>query len=206
MKVLFQGDSITDWGRDYRNYHDMGNGYAKFASKMIKDAHPETDFEFINFGIGGNRTDQLFDRLYEDAIIFQPDVISILIGINDLLHKYEKVNITTTSEQTAANYRAILDRIKDETNAKIIMFAPFLLDAPAVAHIHKELETLTPIVEGLAKEYADAFVPLNEIFEEALKTQPEPLYYSHDGIHPSEAGAKLIANEYFKAFESILNK
>ena len=206
MKVLFQGDSITDWGRDYRNYHNMGNGYAKYAAEMVKAAHPDVDFEFINFGIGGNRTDQLFDRFYNDAIIFQPDVISILVGINDILHKYEKENITTTREQTAANYRAILERVKNETNAKIIMFAPFLLDAPAVAHIHKDLETLTPIVKGLADEYADAFIPLNEIFDEALKTQPEPLYYSHDGIHPSDAGAKLIAEKYFEAFESIYNK
>ena len=88
MKILFQGDSITDAGRDKRNYHDMGKGYPKFATELIKEAFPSTDFEFINMGISGNRTDQLFDRLYPDAIAFEPDVISILIGINDVWHRH----------------------------------------------------------------------------------------------------------------------
>ena len=68
LKIVFQGDSITDAGRDRRNYHDMGNGYPKYASELIQKAHPDTEFEFINFGIGGNRTDQLFDRIYADGI------------------------------------------------------------------------------------------------------------------------------------------
>ena len=80
MKILFQGDSITDAGRDRRNYHDMGNGYPKFAVEHIVEAFPDVEFEFINFGISGNRTDQLFDRLYPDGIAFEPDIISILIG------------------------------------------------------------------------------------------------------------------------------
>ena len=84
MKILFQGDSITDAARDKRNYHHMGNGYPKFASARIAEAHPDTDFEFINFGISGNRTCQVFDRLYSDGIAFAPDIFSILIGINDI--------------------------------------------------------------------------------------------------------------------------
>ena len=84
MKILFQGDSITDAGRDKRNYHQMGNGYPKYAAEAIAADFPETEFEFINLGISGNRTDQLFDRLYADAIAFDPDVISIMIGINDV--------------------------------------------------------------------------------------------------------------------------
>ena len=73
IKLLFQGDSITDAGRDKRNYHDVGPGYPKYASEILVEKHPEIDFEFINFGISGNRTCQLFDRLYTDAIAFRPD-------------------------------------------------------------------------------------------------------------------------------------
>ena len=76
VKLVFQGDSITDAGRDKRNYHNMGNGYPKYASALMSEAHPEIEFEFINQGIGGNRTDQLFDRVYPDAIAFEPDVVS----------------------------------------------------------------------------------------------------------------------------------
>ena len=87
MRILFQGDSITDAGRDKRNYHHLGNGYPKYASALIKEALPDADIEFINLGISGNRTDQLFDRLYKDAIELQPDIISILIGVNDVWHR-----------------------------------------------------------------------------------------------------------------------
>ena len=81
MRILFQGDSITDAGRDRRNYHHLGSGYPKYAAELISAAHPEIDFEFIDLGISGNRTCQLFDRLYPDAITLNPDIISIMIGM-----------------------------------------------------------------------------------------------------------------------------
>ena len=87
VRLLFQGDSITDAGRDKRDFHDLGNGYPKYAAELLKESNPEINFDFINLGISGNRTGQLFDRLYPDAIALQPDVISILIGINDIWHR-----------------------------------------------------------------------------------------------------------------------
>ena len=67
MKIVFQGDSITDAGRDKRNYHHMGNGYPKYTAEILTEQFPEVEFEFINQGISGNRTCQLFDRFYPDA-------------------------------------------------------------------------------------------------------------------------------------------
>ena len=117
MKILFQGDSITDAGRDYDNYHNMGNGYPKYASELIKEAYPDIAFEFFNFGISGNRTGQLFDRLYPEAIVHDPDIISILIGINDIWHRYGVNKIATTDVQIELNYRTILTEIKAKTQA-----------------------------------------------------------------------------------------
>jgi len=204
MKILFQGDSITDAGRDRRNYHDMGKGYPRYASELIAAAHPDTELEFINFGIGGNRTDQLFDRIYADGIAFQPDVISILIGINDIWHRYGAGRIATTDEQIALNYRSILERIKRETNAKIVMLSPYVLDAEDKEHMKRDLETVLPIIRGLAEEFADVYIPLDELFAEAIKSQPEPKYYSNDGVHPNECGARFIGEQYARAVEVLL--
>ena len=124
MKILFQGDSITDAGRDKRNYHDMGKGYPKFATELIKEAFPNVDFEFINQGISGNRTCQLFDRLYLDAIAFEPDVISILIGINDVWHRHGSGKIETTDEQIALNYRTILTRLRNRQAPRSLCWSP----------------------------------------------------------------------------------
>ena len=199
MRILFQGDSITDAGRDKRNFYDLGAGYPKYVAELIRSEYPDADFEFINLGISGNRTCQLFDRLYPDAIALQPDVISILIGINDVWHRHDANKIATTDAQLELNYREILKRIKAETNAKIVILSPYVLDAPVTQNLKADLVTVLPIVKKLADEYADAYVPLQELFDEAIKTQPAPLYYSPDGVHPNENGARFIAKHYFDA-------
>ena len=205
MKIVFQGDSITDAGRDRRNYHDMGHGYPKHASRLITEAFPDTDFEFINMGIGGNRTCQLFDRLYNDAIAFDPDIISVLIGINDIWHRYgNNGRIETTDAQIETNYRAILERLKKQTHAKIIMLSPYILDCDDKDEMREDLKRVLPIIRNLAKEFADAYVPLDEIFEEAVKNQPEPRYYSADGVHPNGNGAAFIGKHYFDAIAPLL--
>ena len=204
MKIVFQGDSITDAGRDKRNYHDMGKGYPKFATELIKEAFPGVDFEFINQGISGNRTNQLFDRLYPDAIAFEPDVISILIGINDVWHRHGSGKIETTDEQIALNYRTILTRLKTQTNAKIVMLEPFLLDNEEKESWRPEVERVIGIVRSLADEFADVYIPLNELFAEALKTQPEPQFYSADGVHPNDNGRAFLGKYYAEAIAPLL--
>lgn len=204
MRILFQGDSITDAGRDRRNYHNLGNGYPKYAAEKIIADNPELDIEFINLGISGNRTGQLFDRLYPDCIELQSDVVSILIGINDVWHRYGASKIGTTDAQIEANYRAILTRIRKETNAKIVMLAPYLLDTDDKEPIRSDLKTVLPIVRSLADEFADVFVPLDLVFEEALQTQPEARYYSADGVHPNLNGSKFIGKLCAEAIEKLL--
>ncbi|MBQ1259375.1 MAG: SGNH/GDSL hydrolase family protein [Clostridia bacterium] len=200
--ILFQGDSITDAGRDKRNYHQLGNGYPKFAAAHIAEAHPDTEFEFINLGISGNRTDQLFDRLYPDAIALQPDIISILIGINDIWHR--KSNILTTDAQFELNYRTILTLLRERTNAKIVMLAPYVLDAEDKEFLREDHKKIIPIVRALAEEFADVYIPLDEKFEEAVKTQPEPRFYSGDGVHPNQNGAAFIGKLYAEAIDVLL--
>ena len=204
MRILFQGDSITDAGRDKRNYHDMGKGYPKYASELIAERHPDLNIEFINFGISGNRTCQLFDRLYKDSIEFSPDIISILIGINDIWHRYGGERIATTDEQLALNYRCILERIKKETKAKIVILSPYVLDCDDKDEMREDLKTVLPIIRALAEEYADVYVPLDEHFAEAIRTAPEALYYSKDGVHPNENGARFIGKLYADAIEALL--
>ena len=204
VRIVFQGDSITDAGRDKRNYHNMGNGYPKYASELLAKDFPEVDFEFINFGISGNRTSQLFDRLYVDAIAFQPDIISVLIGINDIWHRYGGGKVATTDAQIALNYRCILERLKKETNAKIMILSPYLLDCDDKEPMREDLKTVLPIVRELAAEFADVYVPLDEHFAEALKTQPEPKFYSGDGVHPNANGAEFIGKLYAEAIKPLV--
>ena len=204
ITLVFQGDSITDACRDKRNYRHMGIGYAKYASELLREQNPDLDIDFINFGVNGNRTCQLFDRLYADAIEFDPDVISILIGINDVWHRYGGNKIATTDAQIELNYRSILERLKRETNAKIVMLSPYLLDADDKEEIREDLKTVIPMIKRLADEFADVYIPLQEQFDEAMKTQPEPKFYSDDGVHPNKNGAMFIGEKYAEAVKSLI--
>ena len=204
IRIVFQGDSITDAGREKRNYHDMGAGYPHYASERLSAAFPQVTFEFINQGLSGNRSGQLFDRLYPDAIAFAPDVISILIGVNDIWHRHSYKPVMTTDEQYEVNLRTILVTLRQMTSAKIVVLQPFLLDAEANADMRPEIDRIIPIANKLAAEYADVYIPLDELFAEALKTQPEPCYYSADGVHPNDNGRAFIGKIYAEAVAPLI--
>ena len=203
MKILFQGDSVTDAGRDRSNPADMGEGYPRYASAMIQDSFPDTEFEFVNLGIGGNRTEHLVERLETDFVEIQPDIVSIMIGVNDVWHHYSH-GIETSDEQFEQNYRAVLDTIKSRTNARILMIQPFLLETvdPAKQAYTEELARKQAIVKKLADEYADAYLPLDEILH--AETEEEPAYYAADGVHPTPDGACFIGEAYLGAIAKLI--
>lgn len=204
MKILFQGDSVTDAGRDRSDPHDMGNGYPRYASAMIQDSFPDTEFEFVNLGISGNRTEHLVERLEADFMEIQPDIVSILIGVNDVWHHYAFEYVETTDEQFEKNYRTVLDAIKSRTNARILMIQPFLLETvdPAKQVLCEELARKKAIVKRLADEYADAYLPLDEVLHSM--TEEEPAYYAADGVHPTPDGACCIGEAYLGAIAPLI--
>ena len=131
MRILFQGDSITDAGRDKRNYHNLGNGYPKYAAEFIKANHPDADIEFINFGIGGNRTGQLFDRIYTDAVEFDPDIISIMIGINDVWRQFDVPTIPdyhVLPEEYEQNLIKIIEKTLPHVKGMVLM-TPYYIES-----------------------------------------------------------------------------
>ena len=204
MKILFQGDSVTDAGRDRSDPHDTGNGYPRYASAMIQDSFPDTEFEFIDLGISGNRTEHLVERMEADFIEIQPDIVSILIGVNDVWHHYAFEYVETTDEQFESNYRTLLDAIKSRTNARILMIQPFLLETvdPAKQELCEELARKQAIVKKLADEYADAYLPLDEVLHSM--TEEEPAYYAADGVHPTPDGACCIGEAYLGAIAPLI--
>ena len=204
MKILFQGDSVTDAGRDRGNPADMGDGYPRYASAMIQDCFSDTEFEFVNLGISGNRTEHLVARLETDFIEIQPDVVSILIGVNDVWHHYAHEFVETTDEQFETNYRVILDAVKSRTSARILMIQPFLLETvdPVKQKLCEELARKQAIIKRLADEYADAYLPLDEVLH--TQTAEVPAYYSADGVHPTPDGACYIGEAYLRAVAPLI--
>lgn len=203
IKLLFQGDSITDSNRDYADYHNLGNGYAKYASELLKERHPEIDFEFIDLGISGNQTKDLVDRLEKDFIEIQPDIVSILIGINDVWHYAAKDSQWLDNDIFEERYRTVLEAIKNKTNAKIMMLEPFLIPVEDKNFFREDLNPKIDIIRKLAREYADVYLPTDGLLQSALIGN-DPLTFARDGVHPTAKGAELIGNHYADYIEALL--
>lgn len=202
MKILFQGDSITDCGRNREDFHDLGNGYPKYAAELLAKAHPETEFEFINLGISGDQTKDLVERLQSDFIDIQPDFVSIHIGVNDTWHRAAERN-WLGNDVFEAQYRKVLSEIKEKTNAKLLIIEQFLLPVDDKAYFREDLNGKIDITRKLAREYADFYIPLDGLMAQACVGN-DSSHWSEDGVHPNENGARLIAGIYADAFGKMI--
>ncbi len=208
MKILFQGDSITDCGRDYANPYHLGAGYANYTARMIRENFPEMELEFFNLGIGGHRTADLKARWQTDCIDIQPDIVSIMIGINDVWRAFDSADPTSVKE-FEDNYRFLLSEIKSKTSAKIVIIEPFVLHDTADKHNwHEDLYLKIAATRRLAEEFSDAYVPMNGLFTAKSVGYKafgkSPSYWAADGVHPTEEGAYFIAGELAAAIAEII--
>lgn len=203
MKILFQGDSITDAGRDRSDCHNLGEGYPKYAARLIAEQNPQCDFEFINLGIGGNQTKDLVARLQEDFIDVNPDIVSIHIGVNDTWH-HAADRSWIPNDAFEARYRRILQELKDKTKAKILIIEQYLLPVPDKAYFREDLDAKIDITRSLAREFADYYIPLDGLFAAAC-VGTYPLHWSPDGVHPNDNGSLFIAEHYARAIKCLLD-
>jgi acyl-CoA thioesterase-1 len=198
--VLFQGDSITDCGRNREADQDLGNGYALMASALFACKYPEKQVKFINRGISGNRVKDLQQRWQQDCLDLMPTWVSIYIGINDTWRRYD-ANEATSVEAYTQGYRDLIVQTKEKLDAKLILIEPFVLPVPEDRKRWREdLDLKINAVRELAREYNTLYVPLDGLFAQASTLAP-PAYWAPDGVHPSPAGHALIA----KAWLEVIN-
>ncbi|QHQ61866.1 GDSL family lipase [Anaerocolumna sedimenticola] len=198
--VLFQGDSITDCGRNREDITSLSEGYPGVIANMYNLLFPDNGVTFINKGISGNRVKDLVERYDEDFKSIKPDFISILIGINDTWRRYDS-NDPTSTEEYEKNYRFLLEKIKtDLPDCRIMIMEPFVLySLPDREQWREDLNPKIQVARKLAKEYADYYLPLDGIFAKAEVEDYTCNQITEDGVHPSAIGHSIIAKEYLKA-------
>ena len=149
---------------------------------------------------------EIMTRLQRDFIDIQPDIVSIMIGVNDVWHHYlPSHQIETTDEAFEHNYRTVLEAIKTQTNAKIYMIEPYLLSAEDKTSFRPEFSRKVEIVRALAREFADAYLPLDGLLAEACIFNP-PTYFSPDGVHPNADGACFIGEKYLERISPLIEQ
>jgi len=195
QKILFIGDSITDSGRSRENPKLLGSGYVMMTAARLMVQYPEQNLTFFNSGISGNRVRDLKARWTEDCVKHKPDIVSILIGVNDTWRRYDH-NDPTEAPVFAEDLRHILKRAKDELDCQIIVLEPFVLPVPDDRKKWRtDLDPKINACRELAMEYADTYLPLDGIFA-AASCRQKPAYWAADGVHPTIAGHMLIANAW----------
>ena len=204
--ILFQGDSITDASRT-KDDTNMGRGYAALVTAALGYEYPG-EYEFINRGINGNRVTDLYARIKRDIINLRPDVMSILIGVNDVWHEYDFGGGNgVDAEKYYRIYSMLIEEVKEAMpDTKIMIMEPFVLKGSATNPnwdvFYTEVRKRADRAREIARKYGLAFVSLQAQFEEATKKAPED-HWLKDGVHPTLAGHELIKKEWIKAFGAL---
>ena len=205
-RILCQGDSITDFLRADESQNYMGSGYVTMLAGKIALAHPGK-YEVVNRGISGNRVVDLYARIKKDVINLKPDILTVLIGVNDVGHEIAHQNGVDTKK-----YEKILSMFVEEVkealpDIKIILMEPFVLEGKDTS---EHMEQFAPMVAAnaqacrrVAEKYGLGFVPLQEKME-AFAAKTSPAYVLFDGVHPAPAGHAIITEALFEELNKFL--
>jgi len=204
--ILFQGDSITDAGRKREDEaipnspSAFGAGYALFTAASLLANNPDDGLNLYNRGISGNKVFQLAERWDNDCLALQPNILSILIGVNDFWHT-KTGGYTGTVKTYATDYQNLISKTKSALpNVKIVIMEPFIIRGGTALDDTWE-NGFAPYRDAAKKIASDnglIFVPLQSVFNEALNHAPAA-YWGKDGVHPSMAGAQLMSQAWLKA-------
>lgn len=207
--ILFQGDSITDAGRGRdnkasNNPKGLGSGYAGIIAAHLTAKYPTQGIQVYNRGISGHKVFQLADRWQEDCFDLKPDVLSILIGVNDYWHTLNKANpYQGTVEVYEKDFRALLDRtFMKIPNLKLLICEPFMVKGgKAITEVwHTDFPPYQAAARRIATDYGATWVPFQAVFDKAL-TQAGPEVWCPDGVHPSPAGNQIMADAWLKGLK-----
>ena len=205
--ILFQGDSITDAGRDKKNQianqqKALGAGYAWMAASHLLIKNPQLNLTIHNRGISGNKVHQLANRWDKDCLDLKPDILSIMIGVNDIWHglngKYEG-----TVKTYEDDFLSLMERTRKALpKTQFVICEPFVLRCGAVNEKwFPEFDRYRAAARKVADQNNATFVPFQSMFDEAVQYAP-PKHWAGDGVHPSSHGASLMAHFWTQSVQS----
>jgi lysophospholipase L1-like esterase len=208
---LFQGDSITDAGRPYdvegkADGETLGHGYVRFLAGRLPVEFPQTRWRIINRGVSGNKVPQLYARWQIDALNLKPDILSILIGVNDVWHGLTEGRLVYNGVPPAhfeRTYRTLIDfTLESLPGPRLILGEPFLLRGTAwTEEFQQGIEERQSIVRRIATDYKLDLVPYQSVFDRAL-TQFTVDDLAPDGVHPTIIGTTIMADAWMQTFKS----
>jgi lysophospholipase L1-like esterase len=206
MKILFQGDSITEAFRKPEEINpafQLGNGYAFLVAAQLARAHPGR-FEFFNRGVSGDTVTRITARWQQDALDLKPDVLSLLVGVNDTAASM-RGKAGEADGRFADDYRNLLATMREANPAvRLILVEPFVTDVEGCTDGWRpNLLARQLAIAEIAREFGVAFVPVQSALDAALASAP-PAYWAYDGVHLTHAGFQILADVWLQAAGPVL--
>ncbi|HEX8348615.1 MAG TPA: SGNH/GDSL hydrolase family protein, partial [Hymenobacter sp.] len=188
-------------GRSTDPNHVMGHGYAFSIASRIGAAFPDKNLRFFNRGISGNKITDLAQRWQTDTLALHPDVLSILVGVNDaasVINHKDSVSVA----QYETIYTSLLEQTRQALPETLLVLGePFILPNPKFqdkwADWQIDLQERQQVVQRLASTFNAVCVPYQKVFSEAVQRAPVE-YWIWDGIHPTVAGHELMTREWLR--------
>jgi acyl-CoA thioesterase-1 len=200
--VVFIGDSITDCGRDRSAPDSLGDGYAALAAATFTAAHPGAAVRFVNRGISGNCAVDLRGRWNRDCLDLKPDVVSILIGINEVSRRFDRDD-PTPSSVFEDHCHHILEEAANHT-AQLIMMEPFLLPVNEdQMRWRSEFDEKLAVVRGVARKFNATLIATSDLMAEEAASAGGPGAVAGDGIHPTPAGHAVLAKAWLASVRPL---
>jgi len=197
--IVFIGDSITDADRFERTYRPFGNGYVHFAANYLLAKYPEYNLRIINTGISGNTIRDLNGRWQKDCLNHKPDILSILIGINDVCRQYtNRLDAAVLLEEYQLTYERLLSLVKEKYNCRLILIEPFMFCEDKTNPAYKTLQEYIHAVHKLAEKFSAVLVPLQDSIDKKIKQVPQERW-SDDMVHPYIWAHCWIAQRWLEA-------
>ena len=188
-RILFQGDSITDGnrGRSLDPNHILGHGYAFIIAARHGAAFPERKLDFYNRGVSGNTVLNLDKRWEKDTLALKPDLLSVMIGVNDNSHGVPLEAYETTYDKILSEARA------QNPKLKLVLMEPFVRHPGKP--VPEGIVARQAIVANLALKHGAALVRLQKLFDDAAAKTADD-YWVWDSVHPTYRGHQLMADEW----------
>ncbi|MBN1972740.1 MAG: SGNH/GDSL hydrolase family protein [Sedimentisphaerales bacterium] len=197
--IVFIGDSITDAGRCESVYKPFGYGYVHFAANWLLAKYPDFNINIINTGISGNTIRDLKSRWEKDCLKHNPDIISILIGINDVWRFHtNRIDEAVLIDEYESTYKTLLTKARDKSNCQLVLIEPFMFCNDANNMIYKDLQNFIACVHRLAEQFDAVLVPLQKSINEIINLVPQN-NWSDDMVHPYIWAHCWITQRWFEA-------
>jgi len=199
LSILFIGDSITDAGRLEAAYRPFGYGYVHFVAYHLLAKYPEYNLNIINTGISGDTILDLNDRWEKDCLNYKPDILSVLIGINDVFRQYiGRADEAVLLDEYQLTYKRLLSLVREKYNCSMILIEPFMFCDDKANPAYKALQQYIHAVRALAEEFDAVLVPLQELIDKKIE-KVTPGKFSDDMVHPYVWAHAWIAQRWLEA-------